>query len=116
MGKPLAALFLLENSTVTICHSKSKNLQSLTKSADIIVVAVGKPKFLKKEHVKDGAVIVDVGINRDENNKICGDVDSDSLINMDIHITPVPGGVGPLTVTMLLKNLIYLTKIQKNIK
>lgn len=104
VGKPMALLLLEKNATVTICHSKTKNISDFTKNADILVVAVGKRHFVNSEMVKDGAVVIDVGINRDENNKLCGDVDFDSVSKKASYITPVPGGVGPMTITMLLKN------------
>lgn len=116
VGKPLAALFLLEDATVTISHSKTKDLKSITRLGDIVVMAIGSPKFLKKDFIKDGAIVIDVGINRNSDNKICGDADFDDIKDKCSYITPVPGGVGPMTVMMLMKNLINLTKIQKGIK
>ena len=116
VGKPLALLMLQKDATVTICHSKTKNLDEICKSADIIVAAVGKPKFITKNMVKKGCVIVDVGINRNKNGTICGDVDFDEVKNMVSRITPVPGGVGPMTIAMLLKNTLITTKIQNNIE
>lgn len=116
VGKPLAALFLLEDATVTISHSKTKDLKSITRLGDIVVMAIGSPKFLKKDFIKDGAIVIDVGINRNSDNKICGDTDFDDIKDKCSYITPVPGGVGPMTVMMLMKNLINLTKIQKGIK
>lgn len=104
VGKPTALLLLQENATVTTCHSKTTNLSFYTKNADIIVVAVGKAKFLTEDMVKEGVVIIDAGINRLDNGKICGDVDFENVANKASYITPVPGGVGPMTVTMLLKN------------
>lgn len=114
VGKPQAMLLLHENATVTICHSKTKNLEDELKNADIIVMAIGKSKFLKKEMIKDGCVIIDVGINRDENGKLTGDVDFEQCIKKASYITPVPGGVGPMTITMLLKNT--LTAAKKSIE
>ena len=114
VGKPMAHLLLEKNGTVTVCHSKTENLSEITKSADIIVVAVGRPKFLKAEMVKDGAVVIDVGINRDESGKLVGDVDFDAVANVASYITPVPGGVGPMTITMLLENT--LTAARKQIE
>lgn len=104
VGKPMAHLMLDQGATVTICHSKTKNLAEITKEADVIVAAVGKPKLINKSHVKKGAFVVDVGINRDINNRLCGDVDFADIIDTAGFVTPVPGGVGPLTIAMLLKN------------
>ena len=104
VGKPMALLLLNANATVTVCHSKTQNLAEVCKTADILVAAIGKPKYVTKEMVKEGAVVVDVGINRDENGKLCGDVDFDEVSKIASYITPVPGGVGPMTITMLLKN------------
>ena len=104
VGKPMAALLLRENGTVTICHSRTKNLAEVTRRADILVVAIGKPKFITAEYVKDGAAVIDVGIHRNENGKLCGDVDFDSVAPKASHITPVPGGVGPMTIAMLMAN------------
>lgn len=112
VGKPLAFMLINEDATVTICHSKTKNLSEICKNADIIICAVGKAKFLNRNMIKKGAVIIDVGINRDENGKICGDVDFDDVKNIASAITPVPGGVGPMTIAMLMKNTITATKIQ----
>ncbi|MBQ9428530.1 MAG: bifunctional methylenetetrahydrofolate dehydrogenase/methenyltetrahydrofolate cyclohydrolase FolD [Clostridia bacterium] len=103
VGKPQAMLMLKENATVTICHSHTKNLADLTKSADILIVAVGKPRVITADMVKEGATVVDVGINRVDG-KLCGDVDFESVEKIAAYITPVPGGVGPMTITMLLKN------------
>lgn len=104
VGKPMAMLMLKENATVTVCHSRTENLAEITKQADILVAAVGRPKFVTPDMVKDGAVVLDVGINRMENGKLCGDVDFDAVCEKTSYITPVPGGVGPMTITMLLKN------------
>lgn len=104
VGKPMALLMLRENATVTIAHSRTKNLAEVTKRADILIVAIGKPKMITREYVKEGAVVIDVGINRDQNNKICGDVDFDDVAPVCSTITPVPGGVGPMTIAMLLNN------------
>lgn len=112
VGKPMAMLLLGENGTVTVCHSKTKDLKNLTKQADILVSAIGKAKFINKEYIKEGAVIIDVGMNRDENNKLCGDVDFDSVKDHVKAITPVPGGVGPMTIAMLLNNCVESVKIQ----
>ena len=106
VGKPMALLMLRENATVTICHSKTKDLKAICKNADILIVAIGKPKFINDEYVKDGAVVIDVGIHRDENNKMCGDVDFDSVKDKVSKITPVPGGVGPMTIAMLMSNCV----------
>ena len=104
VGKPIAMLLLNSDATVTVCHSKTKNLKDICKSADILIVAIGKAKFIKSDMVKDGAVVIDVGMNRDENGKLCGDVDFESVKDKCSHITPVPGGVGPMTITMLMYN------------
>lgn len=104
VGKPLATLLLKEDATVTICHSKTKNLQEITKNADILIVAIGQANFIKKEMIKENCVVIDVGINRNEQNKLCGDVDLNDVLPYVRYITPVPSGVGLLTVTMLLKN------------
>lgn len=112
VGKPLAFMLINEDATITICHSKTKNLSEICKNADIIICAVGKAKFLNRNMIKKGAVIIDIGINRDENGKICGDVDFDDVKNIASAITPVPGGVGPMTIAMLMKNTITATKIQ----
>ncbi len=106
VGKPMAMLMLRENATVTICHSKTKDLKEVTKRADILIVALGKPRFITKEYVKEGAVVIDVGIHRDENNKLCGDVDYQDVVVQTSAITPVPGGVGPMTIAMLMKNCV----------
>ena len=104
VGKPMAMLLLNANATVTVCHSKTQNLVDICKTADILISAVGKPCFVTTEMVKDGAVVIDVGINRDENGKLCGDVDFDGVKEKTSYITPVPGGVGPMTITMLMYN------------
>ncbi len=106
VGKPMAMLLLRENGTVTITHSRTKDLKEITKRADILVAAIGKPKFVTAEYVKEGAVIIDVGIHRNENNKLCGDVDFDDVIGKVSAITPVPGGVGPMTIAMLMNNCV----------
>ncbi len=116
VGKPLAQLLLDQNATVTICHSRTQNLGEITKQADILCVAIGKAKFIKADMVKDGAVVIDVGMDRDENNKLCGDVDFDEVAPKCSYITPVPGGVGPMTVTMLMANTVKAYKQQQNIK
>lgn len=106
VGKPMGQLLLQKDATVTYTHSKTPNLPSFTKQADILIAAVGRAKFITKEHIKPGAVVIDVGINRDENNKLCGDVDFADVDDVASHITPVPGGVGPMTITMLLENTV----------
>lgn len=113
VGKPMALLLLRENGTVTIAHSRTKNLQEVTKRADILVAAVGKPKMITADYVKEGAVVIDVGIHRNENNKLCGDVDYDSVAPKCSAITPVPGGVGPMTIAMLMHNCVESVKLQK---
>ena len=104
VGKPAALLGLQHNATVTICHSKTENLKEICKTADILICAVGKAKFVNSEYVKDNCVVIDVGINRDENNKLCGDVDFEDVKDKVEAITPVPGGVGPMTIAMLMEN------------
>lgn len=104
VGKPMAILLLRENATVTIAHSRTKNLKEVTKRADILIVAIGRPKMITADYIKEGAVVIDVGINRDENGKLCGDVDFESVEPVCNAITPVPGGVGPMTIAMLLNN------------
>lgn len=106
VGKPMALLMLRENATVTICHSRTKDLKEVTKRADILIVAIGKPKFVTADYVKEGAVVIDVGIHRNEENKLCGDVDFESVEPKVSAITPVPGGVGPMTIAMLMNNCI----------
>ena len=106
VGKPVALLCLQKNATVTIAHSGTKNLKEVCSRADVLITAVGKAKLFNHEYVKDGAVILDVGINRDENNKLCGDVDFDDVKDKVMAITPVPGGIGPMTITMLIQNTI----------
>ena len=114
VGKPLAQLLLDRNCTVTICHSRTKNLAEITSRADIVCVAIGKAKFLKADMVKDGAVVIDVGMDRDETGKLCGDVDFADVAPKCSYITPVPGGVGPMTVTMLLANTVKAFKLMNN--
>jgi len=106
VGKPMALMMLQENATVTICHSRTKDLKEVCKRADILIVAIGKPKMITREYVKDGAVVIDVGIHRNENNKLCGDVDYADVEPVCSYITPVPGGVGPMTIAMLMHNCI----------
>ena len=110
VGKPQAMLLLHANATVTVCHSRTKNLKEVCSRADVLVAAVGKAKFVTADMVKDGAVVIDVGINRDENGKLCGDVDFESVAPKASFITPVPGGVGPMTITMLMKNTLTAAK------
>ncbi|MBE7050530.1 MAG: bifunctional methylenetetrahydrofolate dehydrogenase/methenyltetrahydrofolate cyclohydrolase FolD [Ruminococcaceae bacterium] len=106
VGKPQAMLMLHKNATVTICHSRTQNLKEVAKEADVLVVAIGKAKFVNEEYIKDGAVVIDVGMDRDENGKLCGDVDFDSACKKASYITPVPGGVGPMTIATLMKNAV----------
>ncbi len=110
VGKPMAMLLLGQNGTVTICHSRTKNLKEVTRRADILVAAVGKAYFVTEDMVKDGAVVIDVGMNRNAEGKLCGDVDFDKVKDKCSFITPVPGGVGPMTITMLLKNTLTASK------
>ena len=110
VGKPLAVLMTKANATVTLCHSKTQNLKEITKNADILVSAVGKPQFIKADDVKDGAIVIDVGINRLEDGKIAGDVDFESVKEKASYITPVPKGIGPVTIAMLMKNTVKLSK------
>lgn len=116
VGKPLAQLLLDKNATVTICHSRTQNLAEITKRADIICVAIGVAKFLKEDMVSEGAVVIDVGMDRDENGKLCGDVDYENVAPKCSYITPVPGGVGPMTVTMLLQNTVDAYKLKNKLK
>ncbi len=113
VGKPVALLLLEKNCTVTLCHSKTKNIFDITKQADILIAAMGKPQFIKGGAIKENAIIIDVGINRLENKKLVGDVDFDSASSKTSWITPVPGGVGPMTIAMLLSNTILALKLQK---
>ncbi|MGN0132845.1 MAG: bifunctional methylenetetrahydrofolate dehydrogenase/methenyltetrahydrofolate cyclohydrolase FolD [Lachnospiraceae bacterium] len=106
VGKPMALLMLRENATVTIAHSKTQNLKEICKQADILIVAIGKPRYIDASYIKEGAVVIDVGIHRNEENKLCGDVDFESASNVASAITPVPGGVGPMTIAMLMKNCV----------
>ena len=114
VGKPMALLLLQENGTVTVTHSKTKDLKDVTSRADILVVAIGKPKMITAEYVKEGAVVIDVGIHRNENNKLCGDVDYDSVAPKCSAITPVPGGVGPMTIAMLMYNCVESVALQNS--
>ncbi len=115
VGKPMASLLLEKSATVTICHSKTQNLKDFTKNADIIIAAVGKPKFVTADMVKEGAVVIDVGINRNENGKLCGDVDFENVKEKSSYITPVPGGCGPMTIAVLMKNTLSAAKKQNEI-
>lgn len=112
VGKPLIQCLLSKNVTVTVCHSKTQNIEEITKNSDIIIAAMGKPKFLKGNMVKQGATVIDVGINRMENGKIVGDVDFEEVSKKTSYITPVPGGVGPMTIAMLMNNIVKATKEQ----
>ncbi len=115
VGKPMAMLLLHENGTVTICHSHTKDLKEITSEADILVAAIGKAKFVTADMVKKNAVVIDVGMNRDEKGKLCGDVDFDNVKDKCSYITPVPGGVGPMTIATLMKNTLKAAKLQNNI-
>lgn len=110
VGKPQAMLLLHKNATVTVCHSKTQNLKEIARTADILVVAIGRAKFVGADMVKEGAVVIDVGMNRDENGKLCGDVDFAAVCEKASYITPVPGGCGPMTITMLLQNTLTAAK------
>ncbi|WP_044747876.1 bifunctional methylenetetrahydrofolate dehydrogenase/methenyltetrahydrofolate cyclohydrolase FolD [Bacillus alveayuensis] len=110
VGKPVGQLFLKENATVTYCHSKTKNLAEMTRQADILIVAVGKPNLIGAEHVKKGAIVIDVGVNRLESGKLCGDVNFAEVKEVASYLTPVPKGVGPLTITMLLHNTVQAAR------
>lgn len=115
VGKPMAMLLLHENGTVTICHSRTQNLAEVCAHADILVAAVGKPKFVTADMVKEGAVVIDVGMDRDENGKLCGDVDFENVKDKCSYITPVPGGVGPMTIATLMKNTLKACKLQNGL-
>lgn len=114
VGKPQAMLLLHKNATVTICHSKTANLKEVARTADVLVVAVGRAKMVDEEYIKDGAVVIDVGMDRDENGKLCGDVDFDSACKKASYITPVPGGVGPMTIATLMKNAVTAAQRQSD--
>ena len=116
VGKPLIQCCLIKNATVTVCHSKTKELEEYTKRADVLIAAIGKAKFVTKDMVKEGAVIIDIGINRDEDGKLVGDVDFENVKEKASYITPVPGGVGPMTIAMLMSNVLKATKEQKRQK
>lgn len=115
VGKPMAMLMLHKNATVTICHSRTKNIEEKIKKADIVIAAVGIPKFVKGNMVKEGALVIDVGINRTSDGKLCGDVDFDEVSKKASFITPVPGGVGPMTISMLMQNTLKAAKLQNNL-
>lgn len=112
VGKPMIQCMLNKNATVTVCHSRTKNIEEITRNADIVISAIGKPKFVKGNMIKDGSVVIDVGINRLEDGSIVGDVDFDEVSKKTSYITPVPGGVGPMTIAMLLNNVVKAAKIQ----
>lgn len=112
VGKPMMQCLLNKNATVTVCHSKTKDLKEVTKEADILVVAIGRANFIKKDMVKENAVVIDVGINRGENGKLCGDVDFEEVSKVASYITPVPGGVGPMTIAMLMNNIVKAARAQ----
>lgn len=112
VGKPMSMLLLHNNATVTVCHSKTKNLKEICQRADVLVVAIGRAKFVTADMVKPGAVVIDVGMDRDENGKLCGDVDFESVKEVASAITPVPGGVGPMTIAMLMQNTLYAAEKQ----
>ena len=111
VGKPMIQCMLNKNATVTVCHSRTKNIEEITKNADILIAAIGKPKFVTENMVKTGAVVIDVGINRLEDGSLCGDVDFENLCEKASYITPVPGGVGPMTIAMLLNNVVKAAKL-----
>jgi methylenetetrahydrofolate dehydrogenase (NADP+)/methenyltetrahydrofolate cyclohydrolase len=115
VGKPIASLLLLEDATVTLCHSQTQNLHDICKKADILICAIGRAKMIDASYIKPRATVIDVGMNRDEVGHMCGDVDYESVSKIAGYLTPVPGGVGPMTVTMLMKNLIALAKLQHNL-
>ena len=115
VGKPLISLLLEKNATVTVCHSKTSNLKEITKTADIVISATGRINMVTEDMIKDGAIVVDVGINRNSEGKLCGDVDFENVSKKCSYITPVPGGVGPMTIAMLMNNLVKATKMQNNI-
>ena len=115
VGKPMAMLLLHRNGTVTLCHSHTKNLAEVTRRADILVAAVGKPRFVTEDMIKPGAVVIDVGMDRDENGKLCGDVDEQAAEKVASYRTPVPGGVGPMTIAMLMKNTVNAAKWQNGL-
>lgn len=113
VGKPMGMLMLRENATVTMAHSHTKNLKEVCRRADILITAIGKPKFFNHEYIKDGAVVIDCGINRDESGKLCGDVDTEDILEKAKAVTPVPGGVGPMTIAMLMYNCVDAIRLQR---
>ncbi len=115
VGKPVAMLLLRENGTVTVCHSHTADLKEVAKRADILIVAIGKAKFVTDEYIKDGAAVIDVGMDRDENGKLCGDVDFESGVSKAGAVTPVPGGVGPMTIAMLMCNCVYAAGLRRRV-
>ena len=115
VGKPMAMLLLNANATVTVCHSRTKNLREECLNADILVAAIGKAKFITADMVKQGAVVIDVGMNRDESGKLCGDVDFENVKEKCSFITPVPGGVGPMTITMLMHNTLQAAVLRRKL-
>ena len=115
VGKPVAMLLLRENGTVTMCHSHTADLKEVAKRADILIVAIGKAKFVTDEYIKDGAAVIDVGMDRDENGKLCGDVDFESVVSKAGAVTPVPGGVGPMTIAMLMCNCVYAAGLRRRV-
>ena len=114
VGKPMIQCMLNKNSTVTVCHSRTRDIDEVIKRADIVIAAIGKPKFVKADMIKEGAVVIDVGINRLEDGTICGDVDYEAVLDKAKYITPVPGGVGPMTIAMLLNNVVKAAKLKLN--
>ena len=115
VGKPMALLMLRENATVTVCHSKTENLKEICKQADILIVAIGKPRMIGRDYVKENAVVIDVGIHRDVNNKLCGDVIFEEVEPLASYITPVPGGVGPMTIAMLMNNCVEAMELSQRV-
>ncbi len=115
VGKPVAMLLLRENGTVTVCHSHTADLKEVAKRADILIVAIGKAKFVTDEYIKDGAAVIDVGMDRDENGKLCGDVDFESVVSRGGAVTLVPGGVGPMTIAMLMCNCVYAAGLRRRV-
>jgi len=115
VGKPVAMLLLRENGTVTVCHSHTADLKEVAKRADILIVAIGKAKFVTDEYIKEGAAVIDVGMDRDENGKLCGDVDFESVVSKAGAVTPVPGGVGPMTIAMLMCNCVYAAGLRRRV-
>ena len=115
VGKPVAMLLLRENGTVTVCHSHTADLKEVAKRADILIVAIGKAKFVTDEYIKDGAAVIDVGMDRDENGKLCGDVDFERVVSKAGAVTPVPGGVGPMTIAMLMCNCVYAAGLRRRV-